>query len=256
MTLSIIESAYQDLAGVLSSNQLVHVYPLYLCERLPNKRTRVVLRGATPAAAIFSGGDEGFPEALGPWIFGDNADAVRLLLDDAGNGTPMRGLQYDYTLSATIQGLFPEAKLTRDLLFSFERERWPSANANFSSAVVPLYRGCAHAELLTPKMKAALGGLAWIEPGSPVWGYREGNAVVAVAEALVRSQWSASIAQVITDEAFRGRGFAKALVRHVAETLLREGFDLVYLVNEDNEPSVRLARALGFSVEKVLGCLE
>ncbi len=152
--------------------------------------------------------------------------------------------------------MFPEAKLTRDLLFSFEHERWPRSNANFSTAVVPLYRGCAHAELLTPKMKSTLGGLAWIEPGSPVWGYCEGNVVVAIAEALVRSQRCASIAQVITDEAFRGRGFAKALVRHVAETLVREGFDLVYLVNEDNEPSVRLARALGFSVEKVLGCLE
>jgi predicted GNAT family acetyltransferase len=94
-----------------------------------------------------------------------------------------------------------------------------------------------------------------MQPESPVWGYCHDGRVIACAEALVRSESAASIGQVFTDEKYRGHGFAKILVRHISETLIRQGLDVVYIVNEENTPSVRLAQSLGFYVETQLGCL-
>lgn len=93
-----------------------------------------------------------------------------------------------------------------------------------------------------------------LRPGSVV--LEEDGRVVAVAWARTIGAW-AHVVHVIVDEALQGRGLGRRLMEGLAACLRAAGCSRWYLnVKRDNEPALRLYRALGFGTPVETEALE
>ena len=79
----------------------------------------------------------------------------------------------------------------------------------------------------------------------PRFEIRDGENVIAAAGANWRSPYFAEVG-VWTEEGYRGRGLAKAVVSACTSELLREGIQPLYIVAETNASSIRVCEALGY----------
>ena len=88
------------------------------------------------------------------------------------------------------------------------------------------------------------GSLVGEHPSSGIF---IGNELVALAGYEI---WGGTIAHisVVTHPAFRGRGFGRSAVAHIASDALAAGFVPQYRTLESNRPSIRIAESLGFSL--------
>jgi GNAT superfamily N-acetyltransferase len=87
---------------------------------------------------------------------------------------------------------------------------------------------------------------AWLRPfGGEVLVVREDGKYVAGLGIKRHDELGMEVA-VATDEAFRGRGLARALVARAAATILRAGGVPIYLHGRGNVASARVAEAAGF----------
>ncbi len=61
---------------------------------------------------------------------------------------------------------------------------------------------------------------------------------------------------VWTDEAYRGRGYAKVLLRMLLTRCKLEGIEPMYLVDSKNIASIQLAKSVGFKIvqTEIVGC--
>jgi len=83
-------------------------------------------------------------------------------------------------------------------------------------------------------------------------GIREGGALVAMAGERLRIEGHAEVSAVSTDEAYRGRGLAGALVRAVVATIsARDEIPFLHVV-EENVAAIRLYEQLGFSTRRAV----
>lgn len=82
--------------------------------------------------------------------------------------------------------------------------------------------------------------------GQPRWEIRSGGKVAAAAGANWRSPFCAEV-YVYTEPAFQGRGWGRAVARAATAGLLREGLLPLYMVEETNLGSIRLAEAAGYT---------
>ncbi len=98
-------------------------------------------------------------------------------------------------------------------------------------------------------LRDACGEQDWDHGGSsPDWpcsGVFHGGQLVALSGYEI---WGGTIAHlcIVTHPAFRGRGFGKPAVAHLARRALAAGLLPQYRTLEANTPSVRIAEALGF----------
>lgn len=79
----------------------------------------------------------------------------------------------------------------------------------------------------------------------PHFEIRDGEKVIAVADINWRSPYFAEVG-VWTQEGYRGRGLAKAVVCACTSELLEEGIKPLYIVAEGNIASIRVCEALGY----------
>ena len=88
---------------------------------------------------------------------------------------------------------------------------------------------------------------AWLRPfGGEVLVVRDGGSYVAGLGIKRHDELGMEVA-VATDEAWRGRGLARALVSRAAATILRAGGVPIYLHGRGNAASARVAEAAGFA---------
>lgn len=85
---------------------------------------------------------------------------------------------------------------------------------------------------------------------------RDGESVIAAAGTNWRSPYFAEVG-VCTQEGYRGKGLAKAVVSACTSELLQEGVKPLYIVAEGNAASIRICEALGyrFSGYRKFSCL-
>jgi len=100
-------------------------------------------------------------------------------------------------------------------------------------------------------LRAACPAIEWEYGGSkvgvqPASGVFVGRDLVALAGYEI---WGGTIAHiaVVTHPAFRGRGFGRSAVSHVAAAALAAGLVPQYRTLESNLPSMRVAATLGFA---------
>jgi GNAT superfamily N-acetyltransferase len=100
-------------------------------------------------------------------------------------------------------------------------------------------------------LQAACPAVEWEHGGSivgehPSSGVLVGNELIALAGYEI---WGGTIAHiaVVTHPAFRGRGFGRSAVAHVANTALAAGLIPQYRTLDSNRPSIHIAESLGFS---------
>ena len=87
---------------------------------------------------------------------------------------------------------------------------------------------------------------AWLRPfGGRVLVVREGGQYVAGLGVKRHDDLGHEVA-VATEDAWRGRGLARALVARAADAILRSGGVPVYLHGRGNTASARVAQAAGF----------
>ena len=83
--------------------------------------------------------------------------------------------------------------------------------------------------------------------GLPRYEIRSGSAgAVAVAGLNWRSPRFAEV-YVYVDPAVRGRGFGRSVVSALAADLLRDGLQVLYVVDQTNDASIRTAEGAGFA---------
>jgi RimJ/RimL family protein N-acetyltransferase len=83
------------------------------------------------------------------------------------------------------------------------------------------------------------------EDSLPRFEIRDGEKVIASAGANWCSPYFAEVG-VWTEEGYRGRGLARAVVSACTSELLQEGIKPLYIVSEDNVASIRVCEALGY----------
>ena len=79
----------------------------------------------------------------------------------------------------------------------------------------------------------------------PRFEIRDGEKVIAAASANWCSPYFAEVG-VWTEEGYRGRGLAKAVVSACTSELLEDGIRPLYIVAEGNAASIRVCEALGY----------
>ncbi|MBC8263919.1 MAG: GNAT family N-acetyltransferase [Anaerolineales bacterium] len=79
----------------------------------------------------------------------------------------------------------------------------------------------------------------------PRFEVRDGEKVIAVAGTNWRSPYFAEVG-VYTQEGYRERGLARAVVSACTSELLEEGVKPLYIVTEGNAASIRICEALGY----------
>jgi ribosomal-protein-alanine N-acetyltransferase len=86
-----------------------------------------------------------------------------------------------------------------------------------------------------------------VDPGrEPVWGAFDGSHLVGVARASVRLPKVWVIGGIYTRVLERGRGWGRALTEEVMSAALSAGAQASLAVRSDNQPALRIYRALGF----------
>lgn len=91
---------------------------------------------------------------------------------------------------------------------------------------------------------------------APIYGYlNEESKLVATSGIGFLTKKSFAISYTGTEPKYRGRGIAKCLTSLASEPLIRKGLKGVYSADITNEPSLRVATALGFRPYKDLKCL-
>jgi RimJ/RimL family protein N-acetyltransferase len=95
-----------------------------------------------------------------------------------------------------------------------------------------------------PDFRRLVGKVAR-EDRFPRFEIREGENAIAAAGTNWRSPYFAEVG-VWTQEGFRGRGLAKAVVSACTSELLEEGIKPLYIVAEGNTASIRVCEALGY----------
>ena len=86
---------------------------------------------------------------------------------------------------------------------------------------------------------------SWLRQYEDVLAVVDDRAVVAAVACKHHDRWARELT-VVTDPAFRGRGYARGLVARVARRVLDEGAIPTYIHPEDNVPSARVAQSVGF----------
>lgn len=90
---------------------------------------------------------------------------------------------------------------------------------------------------------------------APVYGYvNEKGELVAMSGVGFLSKKSFAISYTETKPEYRGQGIAKCLTSLASEPLINKGLVGVYSTDITNEPSLRVARALGFLSYRDLMC--
>jgi RimJ/RimL family protein N-acetyltransferase len=79
----------------------------------------------------------------------------------------------------------------------------------------------------------------------PCFEIKDGEKVIATAGANWRSPYFAEVG-VWTEEGYRGRGLAKAVVSACTAELLKAGIKPLYIVAESNAASIRVCESLGY----------
>ena len=93
-------------------------------------------------------------------------------------------------------------------------------------------------------------------PDQPAfWGWIADDEIVAVAETYVRHHTIASIQQVYTKETSRRKGISEQLI-HGIMAAEKDIDTFTYLVAEENFPSVKLAKKLGFKLHSQFAYIE
>lgn len=90
---------------------------------------------------------------------------------------------------------------------------------------------------------------------APVYGYlNEKGKLIAMSGVGFLTKKSFAISYTETESEYRGRGIAKCLTSLASESLIKKGSVGVYSSDVTNEPSLKVAKALGFLPYKDLKC--
>lgn len=149
------------------------------------------------------------------------------------------------------EALIP-GRRTRDIVTAVQRlaaERYPAAQCLLGHA---LY---CEPGMFSPVHVRQVERLSTRDPqyerfhryfDGPVFATRARNGEVAAWSALKLKDEQVWEISVTTEPEYRGRGLAKAVTSAAAEYILAQGRVPLYVHNEQNLPSARVARSLGF----------
>jgi len=228
---------------------------LWVCEQRPDSHSWAVLRSTDEVlGTLVTGIQDNLIQVPGYWLAAAHAQAAQVLLEKLHGE---REFQVNVPLWAVplALSLFPNAKASTNLLYictPADFRRVPTG-PNFVQLTPEIMRR----DVRELDVRRALGPLAAFPKGAYVYGLRAGDAgVVAVAEAIIETDLVVLIEQVYTSLTFRGRGYAKELVRGVTETVLKRNRIAGYLVADDNVPSIHVCTAVGYQLLARIGVVE
>ncbi len=84
------------------------------------------------------------------------------------------------------------------------------------------------------------------------FGVREAGRLAAMAGERLQPDGLTEISAVCTDPAFRGRGYARALARHLLHLIFADGRTPFLHVRPENEAAIRLYESLGFTIRRTM----
>lgn len=260
--LEIKQIPHKEISDYLRVNDVVNLFPLYVCQQKPDAVSPVVVDDSKIVGTVITGKECGIQRISTFWLVANNRDVALLLLSHIKNryGTEISvnfPLQY-YDLAHQT---FPTRTITIDHLYVLIPSKFQSAGSKFGNHQSPY-----QITLLTPtllkkvtipeELNPLIGNPNDLEEVMPFYGMIQENQIVAIAEASVDIGTCAAIQQVYTLKQYRGQGFGKSMVSTVSEILIRQNKLPVYWVSEQNISSIQMVQKLGFELLIRLGCME
>ena len=158
----------------------------------------------------------------------DSDDVLSALLSDHLD----EGWEYLFAVKEQMASALKACLITWDehynLIYTVDQGSFRPGSRHLVEKVVPV--------LSSPEVN---------EDRFPRFGIRDGEKVIAAAGTNWCSPHFAEVG-VWTQEGYRGRGLAKAVVSACTSELLEEGIRPLYIVAESNAASIRVCEALGY----------
>jgi hypothetical protein len=261
---------HKEISDYLQVNDVVNLFPLYVCQRKPDAVSPVVVCDSKIVGTVITGKECGMQRISTFWLVANTRDVASLLLHHVKKqyGTEISvnfSLQY-YDLAHQT---FPTRTITMDHLYVLIPSKFQSAG---SSNLSPEDKFGKHQSpypisLLTPillkevmipeELNPLIGNPNDLEEVvMPFYGMIQENQIVAIAETSVDIGTCAAIQQVYTLKQYRGQGFGKSMVSTLSEILIEQNKMPVYWVSEQNISSIKMVQKLGFELLVRLGCME
>ena len=247
---------HKEIADYLRVNDVVNLFPLYVCLQKPDATSPVVVDDSKIVGTVITGKECGIQRISTFWLVANNRDVALLLLSHIKNryGTEISvnfPLQY-YDLAHQT---FPTRTITIDHLYVLipsKFQKHPSHNP-----ITILTQSLFERRMIPEELNPLIGNPNDLEEVvMPFYGMIQENQIVAIAETSVDIGTCAAIQQVYTLKQYRGHGFGKSMVSTVSEILIRQNKIPVYWVSEQNISSIQMAQKLGFELLIRLGCME
>jgi GNAT superfamily N-acetyltransferase len=241
------------LVAYLAAAPVAQLFPLYVCAQRPDGRSYAALRDGCVRGVLVRGASFDVIPVWAAWLVADDEASAAALLERAREEGWCDGLQLPWGYRSLAESACPGFACSEDVYLV--REAAPMPGAPSKGALLALDESTL-AGLQVPKdVRDSLGSLDDFPPGSPFWGLVVDGRLVAVAETIVRVGQVVTIQLVYTAGEARGQGFGTALIAAVLAHPGLAGCTVTWLASADNEPSIRLAKGVGFIPHLAFGCL-
>lgn len=257
----VVDRDNRELFDYLEAQGTIGHFARHVTRQAPDARSLAVesksrAGGVEPDAIVgvaVSGVAAEVYEAPACWILADSPDVVHALFD-AAHARGLRPFNVELDTLDRVAEVAPDLKRSVDRLYVLDSGRGLPPVAD--GVVTRLPPSMLRSVEIPDELRHYIGSIDALPTDFPLSGIVVDGRLVALAETAVRDARVVAIQQVVTIEAERRRGHARALVATLARDLLAEGLLPTYFVSEANLPSVRLAESLGFRLESRWGYVE
>lgn len=253
-----LESSYVShkiIEHYLRAYELITVFPLYVCKERPNEASPAVINDSIIEGAIVSGKDFKIWHVSSYWLFANSPSVASGLLNHIKerHGENV-SLNFPLQHFDIVSQMFPNRKITVDHFYILIPSHFHKFENNFK--IIHLTTENMNQLAIGNELISMLGSFEDFQDEKPFYGIVQNDQLVSIGEALVDIGTSAVIQQLYTLEAYRDKGFAKALVSWMSENLLKHNKVPIYSVAEDNSVSIRVAKSIGYELLIRVGCME
>lgn len=161
-----------------------------------------------------------------------------------------QGIYIPSQLLTAEESCFVRCQLSRERIYRLERTIPVSDHASSIREVTAEYLATL---VISSAFDPYLGKPVNLPSEGRFYGLVQNGVLLAIAECIVDTGDVAAVEQVFVSPLRRREQLGTSIVKQICNLLLNEGKTVVYRVEENNLPSLRLAESLGFTLHLSLG---
>jgi GNAT superfamily N-acetyltransferase len=212
----------KDLIQLLILNPVFQVYSLYVCEKKPEEESVIAINKESQLIeAILVTGMPDLFVAGGYYLTGINDESARAILDTIKEESDTY-VNYPIYLENAVRSVFPHGDFSTECIHVYNQSneaKQIKGDSLIDSTIVEhltreLYESLEVDDILYEKVTPND-----IDPISKFYCVVVNNKLIAIGEHELENSVSCGISQVYTLEEYRGKGYARSIIRHIAEII-------------------------------------